>query len=139
MAGNGQRMTWRTGRRAFAAAALAAMLLGGTLATAADRDKPIRLTIDYGDGVQKVFTGIEHREKLTVLGALEAASKHPRGIKFTHQGEEEFAFVSAIDGLENEGRAAKNWTYSVNDKKADRSCGAWELLPGDSIVWRFGQ
>lgn len=126
-------------RRLAAGITLATILLAFVPALADETAKPIRLTIDYGDGVQKVFTGIEHREKLTVLGALQAASKHPRGIKFAHQGEEEFAFVTAIDGLENEGRAAKNWTYSVNEKKADRSCGICELAPGDAVVWRFGQ
>lgn len=126
-------------RRVATGIALATILLAFAPIRADEPAKPIRLTIDYGDGVQKVFTDIEHREKLTVLGALQAASKHPRGIKFKHQGEEEFAFVTAIDGLENEGRAAKNWTYSVGGKKADRSCGICELAPGDSVVWRFSE
>jgi hypothetical protein len=125
-------------RRVAVGLALANFLFALAPVLADEVAKPIRLTIDYGDGVQKVFINIEHREKLTVLGALQAASKHPRGIKFKHQGEEEFAFVTAIDGLENEGRAAKNWTYSVNAKKADRSCGICDLAPGDSVVWRFG-
>ncbi len=126
-------------RRVAAGITLVTILLALVPALADEAAKPIRLTIDYGDGVQKVFTDIEHREKLTVLGALQAASKHSRGIKFAYQGEDEFAFVTAIDGLENEGRGAKNWTYSVGGKKADRSCGICELAPGDAVVWRFGQ
>jgi hypothetical protein len=103
-----------------------------------DDAKTVRLTIDYGDGVQKVFPALDWSEKLTVLGALEAANKHPRGIKFTHQGSGETAFVTAIDDQKNEGRGARNWTYSVNDKRADQSCGACVLKAGDAVVWRFG-
>ena len=53
--------------------------LAAGLATAAEpEEKSVKLTIDYGDGVQKVFVAIPWKTKLTVLAALQAAEKHPR-------------------------------------------------------------
>jgi hypothetical protein len=99
--------------------------------------KTVRLTIDYGDGVQKVIA-LEWKDKLTVLAALEAAARHPRGIKFAHRGTGASAFVTAIDDLTNEGRG-RNWTYTVNGKRADKSCGVWMVAADDAIVWRYGE
>jgi hypothetical protein len=103
-----------------------------------DGAKTVRLTIDYGDGVEKTFATLAWQDKLTVLGALEAAAKHPRGIKFKHRGSGASAFVTAIDDLTNEGRG-RNWTYQVNGKRADKSSGVWELKAGDTVVWRYGE
>jgi hypothetical protein len=150
MKSDGAGLTVRIGRRTGASftimlVAAAAVLLGGATGLGDESDavkddgvQTVQLTIDYGDGVQKVFSSLAFSDKLTVLAALQAASKHPRGIKFKHQGEGESAFVTQIDDVANEGRGARNWTYSVNDKRADKSCGAWQLTPGDVIVWRFG-
>src|SRR5262245_27073490 len=99
--------------------------------------KTVKATVDYGDGVQKVFQSLEWKEGLTVLGALEEAAKHPRGIKFEHRGSGETAFVTSIDELKNEG-AGRNWTYQVNGKRADKSCGVWVLRAGDEVVWLYG-
>ncbi|MFO0902437.1 MAG: DUF4430 domain-containing protein [Pirellulales bacterium] len=97
----------------------------------------IELTIDYGDGVQKRFPRLPHRTGMTVLDALQDAQKLPRGIRFEHRGSGETAFVSKIDDLANEGRG-KNWTYRVNDKRADRSCGVYPLVAQDRVLWKFG-
>jgi hypothetical protein len=116
------------------AAAWTAILAGS--AAAQEPAKTVRLTVDYGDGVQKVFSALPWQAELTVLDALQAAARHPRGIKFTHRGSGASAFVTAIDDVKNEGRG-RNWTYLVNDKRADKSAGVWELKAGDAIVWRF--
>src|SRR5436190_24218213 len=55
----------------------------------------VKLVIDYGDGVQKVFASIPWTKETTVMDALETASKHPRGIKFTHQGKGEAVLVTS--------------------------------------------
>ena len=124
-------------RRLWLSLMVAALFAAGpAIACAQEPAKTVRLTIDYGDGVQKVFTALPWKAELTVLGALEAAAKHPRGIKFTHRGSGASAFVTAIDGVENQGRG-KNWTYQVNDKRANKSAGVFTLDAGDSIVWRF--
>src|SRR5687768_11076287 len=81
----------------------------------------VKLVVDYGDGVQKQFAALPWTKETTVLAALEAAAKHPRGINFTHQGKGETVLVTAIDDLKNEGRG-RNWLYEVNGKLGDRSC-----------------
>jgi Domain of unknown function (DUF4430) len=98
----------------------------------------VRLVIDYGDGVQKQFVALPWTKDMTVLTALEAAAKHPRGIKFIHQGKGETVLVIAIDDLKNEGRG-RNWLFEVNGKLGDRSCAVMPLRAGDSALWRFGK
>lgn len=126
------------GRRRWLMALIATLALSASAAARSQEPADtVRLTIDYGDGVQKVFTALPWKADLTVLGALEAAARHPRGIKFTHRGSRAEAFVTAIDDVANEGRG-KNWTYLVNDKRATTSAGVCKLAAGDTIVWRYG-
>ena len=98
----------------------------------------VRLTIDYGDGVQKVFTGLSWEEGATVFAALQAATKHPRGIKMTHQGSGPTTLVTAIDDLKNEGRG-RNWLFEVNGKLGEMSCAVVEVKSGDAVLWRFAK
>src|SRR5436190_4488182 len=94
-----------------------ALLLASLLASFASRLSPIwaeppkdpeaaketvKLVVDYGDGVQKVFASLPWTKETTVFSALEAAAKHPRGIKIAHQGKGETLLVTAIDDLKNE-------------------------------------
>lgn len=97
----------------------------------------VELVIDYGDGVQKRFTRIAHVPQMTVLDLLQAAAKHPRGIKFEHRGKGETGFLTRIDELTNEGRG-RNWVYRVNDKLGERSFAAETLKAGDVVSWTFG-
>jgi Domain of unknown function (DUF4430) len=105
-------------------------------AAISEQVETVELTVDYGDGVQKVFRALEWKEGLTVLGALEQAAKHPRGIKFEHRGAGATAFVLSIDDQKNEG-AGRNWTYEVSGKRPDKSCGAWVLRAGDKVLWQY--
>jgi len=54
------------------------------------------------------------------------------------KGSGESAFLTTIDGIENQGDAGHNWTYSVNGKHADRSFEIYKLEPGDQVLWTFG-
>jgi hypothetical protein len=133
----------RKRRRALSLAALA--LIGVAIAANArpaqtqDKAATIRLTIDYGDGVQKLFTALPWKEKTTVFDALQAAEKHSRGIKVAFTGRGEFVFITAIDDAANEGASGPNWRYTVNDQPARYSAGVMELKAGDAVVWRFAK
>jgi hypothetical protein len=99
----------------------------------------VQLTIDYGDGGQKGLPAIPWRDGMTVLDALESAKANQHGITFTQRGSGETAMITKIDDLANQEGAegAKNWLYYINDRLADKSCGAATLKPGDSILWKF--
>jgi hypothetical protein len=97
----------------------------------------VRLTIDYGDGVQKTFAMLTWKDKMTVFDALKAAEQHSRGIRVSHTGIGETVFITAIDDRENEGAGERNWRYTVNDQPARYSAGVAELKAGDTVVWRF--
>jgi hypothetical protein len=114
---------------------------GVAIAVGQGADQPpapavVRLTIDYGDGVEKHFSKIPWREGMTVLDALTEARKHPRGIRFESRGKGETAFVSQIDDLKNEGQG-RNWLFQVNDKAGTTSCGIHRVARDDRILWKF--
>lgn len=123
-------------RTCLAVFVLAAAWLAADAAMA--HEKTVKLTIDYGDGVQKVFVELPWNAEMTVFTALQAAQKHPRGIKVVHQGTGERILVTAIDDLANEGDG-RNWTYQVNAKLADKSAGVYKLAAGDAVLWRFAK
>lgn len=111
----------------------------GHQAVAEDAAASVRLTIDYGDGVQKTYTALPWKPKMTVFDALQAAEKHDRGIKVTFTGKGETVFITAIDDLANEGADAPNWRYTVNDQPARYSAGVMDLKAGDAVLWRFAK
>jgi hypothetical protein len=94
----------------------------------------IALTIDFGDGRPKNFDAIAWRSGMTVADAMKAAS----GVTVAQKGSGQSAFVTSIDGVQNQGADAHNWMYKINGKVADRSFAVYELKPGDRILWTFG-
>jgi hypothetical protein len=132
--------------RAALLALLALLLTGGPFAAArrADSAEPtaapaatVRLIIDYGDGVQKHFTQLAWRDGMTVWDALQAASKHPRGITVRHRGSGETTLITQIDERKNGGDEQRNWIYRVNDKTGQRSAAICPVESGDTILWSF--
>jgi hypothetical protein len=125
---------------------LALGLLTGTLCGPTDASavqalaaaKPVSLTVDYGDGVQKRFTVIPWKPGMTVLDVLETARKHPRGIRFKYRGSGSRAFLFQIDDIENEGKG-DNWIFRVNGTLGDRSFAIFKLNAGDAVLWEFGK
>ncbi len=128
-------------RRATRRQTIAGIFVLALSLTAASQDtaNAVRLTIDYGDGVQKTFVALPWNDKLTVFDALKAAERHPRGIQVSLTGAGETTFITAMDGQENEGAGGRNWRYTVNDQPARHSAAVMELKSGDSVVWRFAK
>ena len=121
------------------------LLTGFALTTTAEqrakapvKNGKIRLIIDYGDGVQKHFTALSWKKGMTGLDALNQAKQHPRGIRFSYRGKGARGFLTAIDGLKNEGQG-KNWIYHINGKLGNRSFAIQQLSKGDVTLWKFGQ
>jgi hypothetical protein len=102
------------------------------------KQQTVLLIIDFGDQSQKHFTGIPWNKEMTIQDVLQAASKHPRGIRFEHRGKGKTAFLLSIDKLKNEGRG-RNWIFRVNKKLGDRSFADSTVQPGDTILWTFGK
>ena len=115
---------------------LLASLLPPAAARSAESRPAVQLVVDYGDGVQVHFTALPWREGMTVVDALAAAQKHPRGIKVKQRGRGSASLVTAIDGVENEG-SGRNWLFSVNGKSADVGAGSYQLAKGDTVLWEF--
>lgn len=103
---------------------------------AADPKSSVKLIVDYGDGVQKQFSAIPWREKMTVLDTLQWCTKHARGVMVKSRGMGSTAFVLQIDDLANEG-SGRNWVFRVNDELGKSSSGVATVKAGDTILWRF--
>ena len=99
--------------------------------------KPVVLIVDYGDRSQKHFNQIPWQRGMTVLGALQFARQHPRGIRYQYQGKAATALLIKIDDLPNRGQRSRNWIFRVNNKLGDRSFAVFELKPGDTVLWKF--
>ena len=98
--------------------------------------KTVSLIVDYGNGFERRYTALRWTENMTALDATRLASKHKQGFAILVKGSGATAFVTAIDGVENEGQG-KNWMYGVNGKKGDRSSGVYKLSASDVVKWTF--
>lgn len=97
----------------------------------------VRLVIDFGDGVEKHFTRLEWKDKMTVFDAMQLARQHRRGIRFEYRGKGATLLLTQIDDVKNQGAGGKNWIYRVNEKVGNRSIAIYPLKSGDTILWKF--
>jgi hypothetical protein len=93
----------------------------------------VHLMIDYGDGRRRSFDGLRWSEGMTVGELLQS---HPR-VSTMQQGAGASAFLAQINGVANEGAGGRNWMYSVNGRRGDRSFAVYPLRPGDHVLWSF--
>ena len=130
------------------AAVLLAVLWAARPAAAADPAKladtraaaqTVQLIVDFGDGVEVHYTHLPWKARMTVLDALEAATKKRHGIRFDKVGTGVNTKITSVDDVANEGggRTRKNWMFYVDGKKSDVGSGAAELRGGDVVLWRF--
>lgn len=128
--------SWTGGRMILLALAMLATVLGSTYSHGEDKQELVRVVIDYNDGSERHFTRIAWQDGMTVLDAMQAVKAHPRGITFQYKGRGATAFLTELDKVKNEGRG-RNWLFSVNGKRADRSFGVLKLKAGDAVLWKF--
>lgn len=103
----------------------------------AESGQKVSLAVDFGGGKERTIDGLAWREGMTIDDLLAAASQSPGNIQVTSQGTGGSTFLSAIDGVANEGAGGRNWMYSVNGQRGDRSYAVFELRPGDHVLWTF--
>ena len=97
-----------------------------------ERAERVLLSINYGDGRLQNVT-VEWRDGMTVADVLQ---QEPR-ISLVTNGSGQSAFLTALNGVANEGAGGRNWTYTVDGKYADRSFAVYELQPNDHVLWTF--
>ncbi len=99
--------------------------------------KTVAVSIGFGNRrAAKQFT-VPYSDESTVLSILDRAQSNG-DLSIDYRGSGESAFVTSIDGIENQGADGDNWVYRVNGKLADRSCGIFAIKPGDEIAWTLG-
>jgi opacity protein-like surface antigen len=111
----------------------------GVFVSAAAAAETVTLVVEFSKDKQKRFDDIAWRDGLTVLQAMNAAAKSKSGLKFKHRGSGANAFLTEIDGVENEGGKlnGKNWSYWVNDRLANRSFAVFKLDKSAVVKWKF--
>jgi hypothetical protein len=98
----------------------------------------ITLTIELPGEVEVTYKALVFSEEMTVLDALTSASKHSRPLRFKHTGSGEFAFLTELENVKNEGASGKNWTYKVDGQRAKVGMGGMKLKAGSHVLWIFG-
>lgn len=96
----------------------------------------VSLVVDFGNG-STINDQANLELPATVLGLLEAV-KSDSGLEFEHSGSGETAFIKSINGVANEGNGGKNWTFRINGKLGDCSCGVANINEGDEVLWTLG-
>jgi|SRR3989344_2834796 len=87
--------------------------------------------VDYGDGVEKKFTG-DLNADISAWDILQQASAN--GIVMVDSGSD--FYPNAIDSLEN-GKWGKNWALYINGKKMSESPISVSVKNGDMMLWKF--
>jgi hypothetical protein len=109
---------------------------GSSSAPVSKTTEQVSLAIDFGDGRQKQYKPIAWREGITVRDLTRETPRSDRQLDV--QGSGVSAFLASLDGFANEGAGGRNWTYTVNGQRGDRSFAVYELRPGDQVLWTFG-
>lgn len=97
----------------------------------------VSLTFRFGEGDDRKLEPIAWHQGMTVDDLMTAASRVPGGIRYAMRGVGEMAFLTRIDNIANEGATGRNWTYTVNGERADKSFAVYRLEPGDHVLWTF--
>jgi hypothetical protein len=93
----------------------------------------VSISVDFGGKNGARSSTVRWKAGITVRDLLAAASVGEIG----QQGSGAAAFLTQIDGVKNEGAGGRNWMYSVNGQRADRSFAVYKLQPGDRVLWSF--
>lgn len=109
-----------------------------TPAAAAATGKTVSMAVDFGNRELHRYNEVAWKEGMTIEDLLEVASNVPDGPRFIIQGAGASAFLTRIGDVANEGADGRNWTYSVNGERGDRSFAVYPLEPGDHVLWTFG-
>ena len=100
-----------------------------------ETSEQVSLEIDFGDGRRQQYEPIPWREGMTVY---DVTRETPRDdTRLATRGSGASAFLESLDGVANEGAGGRNWTYTVNGQRGDRSFAVFELRPGDQVLWSF--
>ncbi|REJ64661.1 MAG: DUF4430 domain-containing protein [Planctomycetota bacterium] len=99
----------------------------------------VQLSVEFGGAGNDRRLELPWKSEMTVFGVLESAAALPDGIRFEHRGHGETVFVSAIDGVANQGGGenARNWIFKVNDTKSNVSAGVAKVAADDHVLWKF--
>jgi hypothetical protein len=108
------------------------------------RPQTIELTVDYNDGVEKIFV-LPFTAGMTVFDAMADAKANPHGLtfdcdpKFPCSAAPANRLLMTIDDVRNQGAgsSAKNWQFWVNKVYADQGFGVCKVGPNDKVFWKF--
>lgn len=106
-------------------------------AVVADGAEVVTLTIDSGSGQEPHTVAVAWNDGMTVGDVLAVASQLPDGFRFEKQGTGEMTLLTRIGDVANEGAGGRNWIYSVNGERGDRSYFIYPLQAGDRVLWEF--
>jgi hypothetical protein len=94
----------------------------------------VSLTVDFGDGRRTDYEASSWHKGMTIGDLLNDTLR----FNVVQQGAGASRFLTQLGGVANEGAGGRNWTYTVNGQRGDRSFAIYELHAGDRVLWTFG-
>ncbi len=92
-------------------------------------ESSVVLEIDFGNGIQETFFGINGTSVLEVTQAA-------YGDNVTVEWYGNLAYVTSIGGVANDIEDGLYWQFWVNDELAPMAANLMAVEPGDKITWR---
>ncbi len=111
-------------------------LPGGNTGTPAETGPitDVELTVNYGNGTTRVWTGITLTGTTTAERSAYMATAQKCTMSYDDYGGGAY-FITGIDGKEQDG--THFWQYYVNGEYAGVGACAYVLHSGDSVFWNF--
>lgn len=97
----------------------------------------VSLTIDFGNGVERRFSGIAWKEAMTAADVMQAARRMSPGLNYEVRGTGEMSLLNSLDGVLNGAGDGRYWFYEVNGQRGEVSFAAHPIAAGDRVLWTF--
>jgi hypothetical protein len=94
------------------------------------------LAIDFGNGARREFV-LPWSEKLTLGKLMREARDFRPGIRYTQKGKGKMAFLTSLEGVENQGASGRNWLYEIDGNHGKVSFEIQPLEAGAKVLWVY--
>jgi len=96
----------------------------------------ISMQLDFQGQGENLNLEIEAPKTASVFELLQIARSQGE-LEFESIGSGKLAFVTSINGIENEKAGGSNWVFFVNDQLGNTGSGDYKLNESDKVLWKF--
>lgn len=98
--------------------------------------RPVTVRIDFGGEPETRTLELPHVSGTSLFDLMRFA-KEDGDLEFESETAGDLPFVTAIEGVANEGLGGRNWQYWVDGEYATVGAGSFVPKPGTTVEWRY--